>query len=140
MALARISTAQLQAELARREKDVSKLEAKREKLMAQLATLDKEIAELGGSGGGRGRGAARRSSGAPAGTGRKRARNAMNLPDAIVAAMEVGAVVSPKEAAGLVLANGFQTTSKNFNTMVSNALAKDKRFKRQGRGQYERIK
>ncbi len=60
--------------------------------------------------------------------------------DAIVAAMEVGAVVSPKEAAELVLTNGFQTTSKNFNMMVSNALAKDKRSKRQGPGQYERIK
>lgn len=136
MALSRISTAQLQAELKRREKDVSKLEAKRAKLLAQLAVLDKEIAGLGGSAGG-GRGAGRRAS---TGTGRKRAKNAMSLPDAIVAAMEVGAVVSPKEAAELVLTNGFQTTSKNFNMMVSNALAKDKRFKRQGRGQYERIK
>ena len=63
----------------------------------------------------------------------------MSLPEALVQACEVGAVVSPSEAAQLVQANGFKTTSKNFNMMVSNALAKDKRFKRIGRGQYERI-
>ena len=54
--------------------------------------------------------------------------------------MDVRAVVSPKEAGALVLSNGYNTTSKTFNMMVSNALATDTRFKRIGRGQYERVK
>lgn len=138
--LSKLSTAELQRELARREKSVSKLYARRDGLMTQLREVEAEISALGGTaaprsvGGGGGGGGARR------GGGRGRARNEVSLPDAIAQAMEVGAQVSPKEAAGLVLANGYKTTSANFNMMVSNALAKDKRFKRLGRGQYERIK
>ena len=37
------------------------------------------------------------------------------------------------------MANGFKTTSSRFNMMVSNTLAKDPRFKRVSRGQYERV-
>lgn len=137
MALKSLSTDELQRELARRVKDASKLEGRRAKLLAELAEVEKELSFLGGGGGASGGAAAPRVRGAP--TGRKRAKNDMSLPDAIAQAMEVRAVVSPKEAADLVRANGFTTTSKNFNMMVSNALAKDKRFKRLGRGQYERI-
>ncbi len=137
MALKSLSTADLQKELERREKGAHKLEARRKKLLKELEAIDQELAFLGNSGGKRGR---RSSAAAPAAGGkRRRARNEMSLPDAICAAMEVRATVSPKEAAELVRANGFKTTSKNFNMMVSNALAKDKRFKRIGRGQYERI-
>jgi hypothetical protein len=48
-------------------------------------------------------------------------------------------VVSPIEASKLVKANGYKTTSRTFNISVSQALAKDKRFKRVGRGQYEKV-
>jgi len=134
MALKSLSTDELQRELARRAKDAGKLENRRTKLLAELAEVEKELSFLGGA---LGAGPAPRAKGSP--TGRKRAKNDMSLPDAIAQAMEVRAIVSPKEAADLVRANGFTTTSKNFNMMVSNALAKDKRFKRLGRGQYERI-
>ncbi len=148
MAIRRLTTAALHAELARREKEAKKLRTQREKLASQLETLDAKLSTLeeGGARGpgrppGKGRGKSK-STGAKQRTGgtRKRARNDVSLPEAIAQAMEKGAVVSPKEAAAIVKKNGFKTTSKNFNMMVSNALAKDTRFKRLGRGQYKRVK
>ena len=68
-----------------------------------------------------------------------RARNSVTLADAIAMAVEPRAVVSPAEVAKLVLSNGFVTNSKSFNVQVTNALSKDRRFRRIGRGQYERI-
>jgi len=143
MALKTLSTADLQAELARREKNAGKLQARREKLLTELADLDAEIVSLGGTGSGKATGkrlAQASSKKTGGGGGRRRAKNEMTLPDAIAAAMDVGAEVSPKEAAELVLNNGFNTHSKNFGMMVSNALAKDPRFKRLGRGLYARVK
>jgi hypothetical protein len=133
MALKGLSTAELQKELKRRKKGAEKLLARRARLLADIQALDTEIEDLTG-----GKPGENRRGPALPDTGRKRARNDMSLPDAIAKAMDVRAVVSPKEAAELVRRNGFKTTSKNFNMMVSNALAKDKRFKRIGRGQYER--
>jgi len=141
MALKSLSTSELRRELERREKNASKLQAKRDKLLQELNALDAELASLGGARGrSRGRSSTGRAGPRASATGRRRARNEMSLPDAIAHAMEVRAVVSPQEAAELVKKNGFKTTSKNFNMMVSNALSKDKRFRRVARGQYERIK
>ena len=63
----------------------------------------------------------------------------MTLGDALAHSMDIRAQVSPAEASQLVVANGYKTTSKHFNMMVSNTLAKDPRFKRVSRGQYERV-
>ena len=63
----------------------------------------------------------------------------ITLSDAMAMAVEVRATVTPTEVAQLVQANGYRSTSKNFAMMVANALAKDKRFRRLSRGQYERI-
>jgi hypothetical protein len=135
MALRALSTSELQKELHRREKSARKLESRRAKLIKELTEVEEKISFLGGS-------TAKPTMGrfGDLGRGRRRAKNDMTLPDAICAAMELRAVVTPKEASELVLANGFQTTSNNFNMMVSNALAKDTRFKRIGRGQYERTR
>ncbi|MDG2147899.1 MAG: hypothetical protein P8N09_00070 [Planctomycetota bacterium] len=135
MALRALSTSELQKELHRREKSAHKLQARRAKLLKELAEVEEKIGFLEGS-----TNQTRMGRFGDPGTARRRARNDMTLPDAICAAMEVRAIVTPKEASDLVLANGFQTTSKNFNMMVSNALAKDTRFKRIGRGQYERVR
>jgi len=70
---------------------------------------------------------------------RVRSRNEITLSDAMAMAVEVRATVTPTEVANLVQANGYRSTSKNFAMMVANALAKDKRFRRLSRGQYERI-
>lgn len=145
MALKSLSTADLQRELERRQRGADRLLQRRAKLLEELAAIDAELGELGmapaGGMPGRARGKAKAgaaTSAAPRTGKRTRARNDVSLPDALVQACEIGAVVSPAEASELVLANGFKTTSQRFNMMVSNALAKDKRFRRIGRGQYER--
>jgi hypothetical protein len=136
MALKNLSTVDLQKELERRQKSGRKLESRRAKLAAELAQLDGELAALGikpgaaPAAGRRGRGA----------KGRSRAKNAVSLPDAIASAMDIGAEASPSEMAVLVQKNGYKTTAANFNMMVSNAMAKDERFKRLGRGLYKRVK
>ena len=129
-----LTTADIHQELQRRQKNAKTLIRKRDRLVKQLGTIETELSELGAA---TSRGSTT-STAAP--TGRRRAKNDITLPDAIAKAMDVRAVVSPKEAAALVRSNGYKTTSKTFNMMVSNALAKDSRFKRVGRGQYERVK
>ena len=147
MSLTSLSTAELQAELARRQSQAGKLEARREKLLAEIAELDQQLAALGGTAAKVATG--KRGPGRPKGSGKGKGsrgprgpmpKNDVTLPDAIAAAMEVRAVVSPKEAAALVLENGYKTNAAHFGMLVSNALAKDPRFKRLGRGQYERVK
>jgi len=61
------------------------------------------------------------------------------LADAIAAAVEVRAQITPAEAAELVRSNGYVTNASKFTMTVANALAKDKRFRRLARGVYERI-
>ena len=127
MDLKSVPTEDLNRELERREKSARELLKRREKLMRELEKIETQLAS-----GGDGEPSALRG-------GRRRARNALSLGDALAQAMEVRAVVSPAEASQLVQANGYRTTSRNFNMMVSNTLAKDSRFKRISRGQYERI-
>jgi hypothetical protein len=154
MAAKTLSIADLEREIARRKSALTSLEAKHKSLLGQLKDVESEIAAIRGTGGGSGRkrGPGRpRGTGRPAGAGRprkttgarskgSRGKNKLTLPDAIAAAMDVGAVVSPKEAAEFVKANGYKTKSKTFGIQVATTLSKDARFKRVGRGQYERIK
>lgn len=135
MDLTTVSTSALQAEIQRRERGIEALRRKRDRLADELGEIEAELARLGGRGGESGEG----SDGAGARPTAPRARNRISLGDALAQAMEVRAVVTPAEAAELVRANGYQSTSKNFNMIVSNALAKDPRFRRVSRGQYERI-
>ncbi|MCC5822923.1 MAG: hypothetical protein LAT64_04640 [Phycisphaerales bacterium] len=117
--LENLSVSELQAELNRRRRGVSRLERRREKLMAELADINAEIAGMGGSlGGGGGRG-----------------RNNMTLPDALHQVLN-GTVMSVTEAADAVRAAGYHSNAANFRTMVNQALLKDKRFKKVARGQY----
>jgi hypothetical protein len=166
MTLKSISTSDLHAELMRREKTVAALISRRDKLRRELEELDRELDELGGAPGparrrtgpapsagrgvawaGEGSGEAGAASVEAAGEGgadaprpkRTRARNAVSLADALAQSMEIRAVVTPAEAAEMVLRNGYTSTSKNLGMMVSNALARDPRFHRVSRGQYERI-
>ncbi len=143
MKLNTVSTNELQAELARREKAGRELIGRREKLVRELAAIDAELAAVGAAPAvRRTRSAATGAASDPAAPGagtRQRARNDISLADALVQAMEVRAVVTPAEAAELVRRNGYTSTAKNFGMMVSNALARDPRFKRLARGKYERI-
>jgi len=123
-----ISTAELQAELQRREKTARSLAQRRERILHELHDIESELAQLGG-----GRRVALPA--APA----ARARNPVSLIDALVAAVAVGTVVSPAEAAELVKQAGYESGARTFGMMVATALAKDGRFKRLARGRYERI-
>jgi len=152
-----LSIAELERELNARQKALETLASRHKSLASELQGLESEMASIRGTGsagrtGGRparkarrgrppGRAAAASASRAGRVDGRaRRSKNEMTLPDAIAAAMKVGAVVSPKQAAGLVKAAGYKTASKTFGIQVATTLAKDKRFKRMGRGQYKRVK
>jgi len=111
----------LQSEIKRREKHARMLQKRREKLVQQLAEIDAEIAGIGGLGGG--------------GRGGRRPRNDSNLPEALVGVL-TGKTMSVTEAAEAVQKAGYITTSPNFRTIVNQALIRDKRFKRVGRGLY----
>jgi hypothetical protein len=128
-----ISTAELQAELQRREKSARSLAHRRERIVHELHAIESELAQLGGG---------RRVpvAPAPATTARvTRARNPVSLIEALVAAIGVGTVVSPAEAAERVKEAGYESGARTFGMMVATALAKDKRFRRLSRGQYERV-
>lgn len=115
--LSNMSLTELQMELARRRRGAAKLERRREKLMAELAEINAQLAELGVSGGAGGR------------------RNAHTLPDALYSVLQ-GKTMTVTEAADAVRASGYNSAAANFRTMVNQALLKDKRFKKVARGQY----
>lgn len=129
--LGKLSLAELQTEIARRKKSVSKLQRQRDRLVQKLAELDAHIAANGGASGAVG-GWTR--SGAP----RTRAHNEMNLLDALSKLLK-GKTMSVTEAADAVQTAGYQTTSPNFRTIVNQTLLKKKYFKRVGRGMYTSV-
>ena len=111
----------LQSEIKRREKQAKALQRRREKLVKQHAEVDAEIAAIGGVPGGAG--------------GGRRPRNESNLPDALANVL-YHKELTVTEAADAVRAAGYITTSPNFRTIVNQALIRDERFKRVGRGLY----
>ena len=117
---------ELTTELRRRQKDLDKLVEKRDRLAAQLAELDREIATVGGAGG---FGITAR------GVIRRRPRNTTNLADALVAELK-GKTMGVSEVADAVLASGYRTSAANFRTIVNQTLLRDKRIKKIARGQY----
>jgi hypothetical protein len=151
--ITQLTTDEIVAELDRRERRTRQLLARQETLRGELADLDRQLADIGDSlpeleAAARALPAARagRAGGqaaAPAPRARRRsgprAKNALSLADAIAAAVEVRAQITPAEAAELVRSNGYITNAAKFTMTVANALAKDKRFRRLARGIYERI-
>jgi hypothetical protein len=144
--LASASLAELQAELARRERVASELGRRRDQLLAELATLDRELTGSGAArrGGRRGRpvgqvvrrGRPGRRGGGRGRGGRRRARNATNLVEALRGVLS-NATMSVTDAAKAVQRAGYRTTSANFRTIVNQALLGNKgHFKKVSRGQY----
>ena len=121
-AVKQLSYDDLEAELKRREKTVRQLQRKRERLVAQLAEVEQEIAAIGGT-------KARQHAGV------RRPSNEKNLVDAMADTLK-GKVLSVTELAEAVQQDGYKTTSPNFRTIVNQALLKDDRFKRVSRGKY----
>jgi hypothetical protein len=131
MTLKSITTAELQAELVRRRRSAQGLSEKRERLAVELAAVEAELALLTGR---------RRARTEPAAAAPRPARsvNNLTLADALAACIRTGEVLSPQEAAERVRAAGYVSGARSFGPMVSTALARDKRFRRLGRGRYER--
>jgi len=63
-------------------------------------------------------------------------KNALSLPDALAAVFAGKEKMGIAEAADAVQAAGYKTNAKGFRKMVNKTLAKDKRFKNVGRGEY----
>ena len=118
--LSAIPVTTLQAEIRRRQRSVTPLTRRREKLLAKLATLDAQIRELGGNVPG----------------GRVRPQNSTNLAEGLAAVLK-GKTMGVSEAADAVLKAGYQTNAANFRTIVNQTLIKNRSmFKKVGRGQY----
>ena len=133
-----VSTTALQAELQRRGSDLTKLEAKRDALMAELDQVDNEIlvinaalsaAGLGGSSRRVGPGRARRAG------ARKRPRNEKSLEVALADVLK-GKTMGVTEVAEAVQRAGYKTTSPNFRTIVNQTLIRSSLIKKLGRGAY----
>jgi len=150
--ISQLTTDEIVAELDRRERRTRQLLSRQETLRTELAGLEQQLADIGDSlpeleaaaralPAGRAPRAGDAEPAAPRPRRRSgpRARNALSLADAIAAAVEVRAQITPAEAAELVRSNGYVTNASKFTMTVANALAKDTRFRRLARGIYERI-
>lgn len=130
--LSRVSIEDLAAEMARRQRGVSKLRAQRERLVARVQEIDREIMALGGAVGGR---VATAGGVTAAGRPRKRPQNEKNLADMMVDVLR-GKTMGVSELAEAVVAAGYQTTASSFRTIVNQTLLRDERFSKVERGQY----
>ena len=128
--LARLSIAELRAELAQRERHVKQLQGRRDQLLDQLAALDNEIATADG------KRAAVRTRRQRQGQAGRRQRNKMNLVDALRKVLG-NKTMSVSDAAEAVQRAGYKTSSANFRTIVNQSLlANRKVFRKVSRGQY----
>lgn len=113
-----LTTAQLQAEIRRRQSGVQRLQRRREQLLKKLAEVEAQIAETG-----------------PA-AGSTRARNSKSLAKTLQEVMK-GKTMGVTEAADAVRKAGYVSSSVNFRSMVNQALLNNKgMFKKVDRGQY----
>ncbi|HTE06513.1 MAG TPA: hypothetical protein VK824_09975 [Planctomycetota bacterium] len=139
--LSSLSIEELKRELKRREDAVGRLQERRARVVAELAALEAEIRAAGGTvtGAGAGEGEPGRAR-TTVRVVTPRPKNTLNLADALTAAIEAGAVVSPTEAADLVKRAGYLTNSKTFVQTVTVALSRHSGFRRVERGRYECIR
>lgn len=124
-----ISLDDLAREMRRRQREVSKLISKRDRLAEQLSAVEAEIRGLGGVGSVGAYGTT--ANGKP----RRRPQNESSLSEALLGVLS-NATMSVTEAAEAVQRAGYQTTSSSFRTIVNQTLIKDPRFKKVSRGQY----
>lgn len=127
--LARLSVADLQAEIRRRQRGVKTLHRRRAKLVAKIEALDAQIVDRAGK--------IAAEAGLVMGrvSGRVRPKNDTNLIDALRAALK-GKTMGVSEAAEAVQEAGYKSSSPNFRTIVNATLLKKQHFKKVERGQY----
>ena len=122
--LSNLSIAQLQQEIARRQKLLPKL-------IAHRNALNREIGVLQGL-------AVPEAASKPAAfrvaRRRRRAKNKVGLADLLAQVMKGKAKITIGEAMEGVLAAGYKSTARAFRNVVNNMLLNDKRFKKVARG------
>ena len=130
------SVEELLAALKKHQSRLPKLRRQEAKLQKLLSKVREEIALLGGESAPAAKVGRKAKVGRPVGT-RKRAKNTVKLADAIVAVLKKDTTLSVPEISAAVKANGYTSTSKTFQTIIYQTLARDKRVKRAGRGKYQ---
>jgi len=124
----------LQAEIQRRMKELPKLIKQRDELNRRIAEMGVADVQAEGK---VARGRPKAAKAAKAGRRRRpKARNKVSLVDSLAAALKVKGSLSVGEAVDAVKAAGYKSNSRIFRTIVNQTLAKVKRFKKVGRGQY----
>lgn len=129
--LASLSITVLQAEIQRRHSLLPKLLKERDELNARIAELEGVAGEAVSAAAPKAEPKAKKP-----GRKAKRARNDMNLQDALASVFAGKEKLGVGEAAEAVLAAGYKSKSKIFRTIVNQTLLKDPRFKNVGRGVY----
>jgi len=127
--LGNVSLDDLAREMKRRQREVSRLVSKRDRLAAQVQEIDQQIKALGGAASVGDFGTT--ASGRP----RRRPQNEQSLSEALIGVLK-NKTMSVTEAAEAVQKAGYLTTSSSFRTIVNQTLIKDPRFKKVARGQY----
>jgi len=129
-ALVKMTIGQLKAEIARRQKNLSRLRKKRAGLVKQLDGIDKEIAETAG------KAEKKPVKKKPAKKKATRAKNKMSLVEALAGVLKGKSGVAINEAVAGVLAAGYKSTSKEFKLIVNQTLSKNPVFRKVSRGVY----
>jgi hypothetical protein len=122
-----LSVDEMLSEIKRRNRLVKKLNDKRTALLHKVAQVEEEIRNSGGE---------IKKGGLSIGGVTRRPRNEMSLPDAMAQVMSKDKSMSVAEIEEAVTKIGYKSTSSTFKTIIFQALAKDKRFKKASRGQY----
>jgi len=126
-----LSVADLLAELALRKRKLPRLKKLEARLEKQLAAVQAEIATLSGGG------VSAKAPAAKAGRKpRKRPHNKITLADAIAKVLQKDKPKSVPQIAADVQKAGYRSSSKTFQTIIYQTVAKDARVKKVGRGQY----
>lgn len=125
-ALKKLSIDEMLAEIKRRNSIITKLNRNRSALLDKVAAIEAEIRAKGGE----------IKSVKAARAGGKRPKNAASLPDSMAKVMSKDKPMSVANIEAAVKKAGYTSTSPTFKTIIFQALAKDKRFKKVSRGQY----
>jgi hypothetical protein len=112
----------LQRLLNERRSALKKLAKQRAKIQKKLDGIDREIAGLGGSGGG--------------GIGGARVKNTMSLVATLEAVLKGKQAMAVGDIVDAVGARGYRSNSANFRGIVNQTLIKEPQFASAGRGLY----
>jgi hypothetical protein len=129
-ALPGVKSAEIRAELSRRQRRVPKLMTERDQIIQQLEAIESALNDMGEDA------AVPRPSPEPRAS---RTRLGTSLKEAVASVVQPGETATPSEVMGRVRASGYVSTAANLGQMIAVALAKDERFERASRGVYRRI-